>query len=55
MVELVQRMLDLPTSRPPRPDRFSEICQVCRLVYELYDLTDEEIAIVEGGSQTSQT
>ncbi len=56
MVSLVQRMLDLHKRVPATPQEAERIKreiestdrQIDQLVYELYDLTDEEIAIVEG-------
>jgi hypothetical protein len=62
LVELVQRMLDLHQrlAAEANPQMKTVLQrqidmtdrQIDRLVYELYELTDEEIAIVEGASQT---
>ena len=58
MVALVERMLDLhrQLADAKTPDAETMLQrqiaatdrQIDRLVYELYDLTDDEIAIVEG-------
>jgi hypothetical protein len=58
MVSLVERMLDLhkrrAAERNPETLRHLEVeiaatdRRIDRLVYDLYELTDEEIALVEG-------
>ncbi len=61
MVELVERMLALHKQLAAARTGHDKTMiqrqidatdkQINRLVYELYDLTDEEIAIVEGENQ----
>jgi hypothetical protein len=38
----------IPRLLPSRPGRPSQLLLADLLVYELYELTDEEIAVVEG-------